>query len=389
LARRKLHEAEEECCDAWVVWALPHERRSYGQAMLRTIEFLTDGGRVPALAGSALGRSFYQRRIHMILKQSINRRMSWTTCIGVSLLAAAVLPLAAQTAVPTADPAAAAPPIAPAQPATAPAPPAAAVPGAAQALPSADPLAAPGRAPTPASVPSPAADERVSREDLLARIEQLEQMIAVLTANIPQVGAPLSKAPPPTPPLAPVPHPTEDKVELELQGELAQLDVAAAEAELMSALQSVEHAEKLAGEEKGLVPEAELDKLRHAARLKEIALRRARVKLQLFERQVQARRALVPEQFDGLKQQVQHVQDQMLHERAKLAELQAVGEALKAQQAAIHASKRHVADELARLKQMAKELPGDPGTRDAIYEFLTHYLKMSDEEAKAAVERLK
>ncbi len=36
----RLRQAEEECCDAWVVWALPDGRRSYGKALLWTIEFL-------------------------------------------------------------------------------------------------------------------------------------------------------------------------------------------------------------------------------------------------------------------------------------------------------------------------------------------------------------
>src|SRR5262245_26461016 len=33
-----LRAAAEECCDAWVVWMLPNGRRSYGRALLRTVE---------------------------------------------------------------------------------------------------------------------------------------------------------------------------------------------------------------------------------------------------------------------------------------------------------------------------------------------------------------
>ena len=38
-ARRQLHEAEEECCDAWVVWALPHLTRDYALALVETLDF--------------------------------------------------------------------------------------------------------------------------------------------------------------------------------------------------------------------------------------------------------------------------------------------------------------------------------------------------------------
>jgi beta-lactamase regulating signal transducer with metallopeptidase domain len=96
-ARRKLREAEEECCDAWVVWALPGERRSYGEAMLATIEFLTDGPKLPVLAGSNFGGSFYKRRIEMILNRNVNCRISWLALSMIALLAVAVLPVLAQT----------------------------------------------------------------------------------------------------------------------------------------------------------------------------------------------------------------------------------------------------------------------------------------------------
>ena len=97
LARRRLREAEEECCDAWVVWVLPAERRSYGQAMLKTIEFLTDGPAVPTLAGSAFGRSYYQRRFEMIMQQKGNRKASKAALLTAALLAVVALPLVAQT----------------------------------------------------------------------------------------------------------------------------------------------------------------------------------------------------------------------------------------------------------------------------------------------------
>jgi beta-lactamase regulating signal transducer with metallopeptidase domain len=36
-----LQQAEEECCDAWVLWALPGRSRSYAGTLLDTIDFLS------------------------------------------------------------------------------------------------------------------------------------------------------------------------------------------------------------------------------------------------------------------------------------------------------------------------------------------------------------
>lgn len=96
-ARWKLRESEEECCDTWVVWALPNHRRSYGQAMLKTTEFLTERSALPALAASAFGQPFLKRRIEMIMKKQMRRKMSLTTFAFATLLAVGVLPVLAQT----------------------------------------------------------------------------------------------------------------------------------------------------------------------------------------------------------------------------------------------------------------------------------------------------
>jgi beta-lactamase regulating signal transducer with metallopeptidase domain len=41
-ARYELREAEELCCDAWVVWALPGAGRTYAEALLECLDFLSD-----------------------------------------------------------------------------------------------------------------------------------------------------------------------------------------------------------------------------------------------------------------------------------------------------------------------------------------------------------
>ncbi len=48
LARRRLREAEEQCCDAWVVSSLPGSARAYALALAETVEFLA-GERDPSL----------------------------------------------------------------------------------------------------------------------------------------------------------------------------------------------------------------------------------------------------------------------------------------------------------------------------------------------------
>ena len=98
LARNKLREAEEECCDAWVVWILPNERRSYGEALLKTIEFLSNHRcAVPVLTGSTFGNSCYKRRFEMIIKRNVSRNMSWPALAFVIAIAVCILPAAAQT----------------------------------------------------------------------------------------------------------------------------------------------------------------------------------------------------------------------------------------------------------------------------------------------------
>jgi beta-lactamase regulating signal transducer with metallopeptidase domain len=47
-AQRELREAEEQCCDAWVLWAMPGAARRYALALVETLDFLSEAQ--PALA---------------------------------------------------------------------------------------------------------------------------------------------------------------------------------------------------------------------------------------------------------------------------------------------------------------------------------------------------
>ncbi|MFO0970509.1 MAG: M56 family metallopeptidase [Gemmataceae bacterium] len=92
--RREMQEAEEECCDAWVVWALPEAAKEYAFALVETVDFLA-GVRAalpPCASGMASG-PFLKRRLTMILSGVTPRRL---TLSGVALLlgaAALLLPL--------------------------------------------------------------------------------------------------------------------------------------------------------------------------------------------------------------------------------------------------------------------------------------------------------
>jgi probable HAF family extracellular repeat protein len=97
--RRALHRAEEQCCDAWVVWALPGQARAYADALLDTLDFLALAPRAsaqrPILGGSGLGDlADLKSRLARILRNPAPRSLSWAGSIGLLGLAGVVLPLA-------------------------------------------------------------------------------------------------------------------------------------------------------------------------------------------------------------------------------------------------------------------------------------------------------
>ena len=66
-ARRKLQEVEEQCCDADVLRFFPALRKTYGSAVLETLEFLSDARRL-TLGGTGFGsHSSLKRRFEMIV----------------------------------------------------------------------------------------------------------------------------------------------------------------------------------------------------------------------------------------------------------------------------------------------------------------------------------
>ncbi|MEO6437321.1 MAG: M56 family metallopeptidase, partial [Tepidisphaeraceae bacterium] len=94
LARLRLTEAEEQCCDAWVVALLPHARRRYADALVDALEQVCVTP-LPVLA-TGLGRlSTLRRRITMILQHSPRKSLSRVARVALAgaLLAFAVSPV--------------------------------------------------------------------------------------------------------------------------------------------------------------------------------------------------------------------------------------------------------------------------------------------------------
>ena len=54
-ARRELRLAEEQCCDAWVVWALPGAARVYALTLVETVDFLSESWMAEPSLASGLG----------------------------------------------------------------------------------------------------------------------------------------------------------------------------------------------------------------------------------------------------------------------------------------------------------------------------------------------
>jgi hypothetical protein len=93
LARRELREAEEQCCDAWVVWALPGAARAYATALVEAVDYLSEAR--PALPPVASGFGhvhLLKRRLTMILRGTTPRALTWGGLLAVLGLGAVLLP---------------------------------------------------------------------------------------------------------------------------------------------------------------------------------------------------------------------------------------------------------------------------------------------------------
>ena len=95
-ARRGLRQAEEDSCDAWVLWALPNEAKSYANALLKTVDFLSsESSLVPTAAcgfGETNGAKQIKRRFEMILRTRLPHQMDRQHIALVGIIALISLP---------------------------------------------------------------------------------------------------------------------------------------------------------------------------------------------------------------------------------------------------------------------------------------------------------
>jgi beta-lactamase regulating signal transducer with metallopeptidase domain len=94
--RRALREAEEQCCDAWVVWAMPSGVNAYLTTLLAAVDFLSQVPRsaspATALLASGMGQFHcLQRRLKMVREKSVQRRLTRAGLAAVLGLGAAIL----------------------------------------------------------------------------------------------------------------------------------------------------------------------------------------------------------------------------------------------------------------------------------------------------------
>jgi beta-lactamase regulating signal transducer with metallopeptidase domain len=92
-ASRRLREAEEQCCDAWVVWALPRSSRAYATALVEVVDFLADSRAALPVVASGIGHVHdLKRRLTMILRGTTPHVLSTSGLATVLVLAATLLP---------------------------------------------------------------------------------------------------------------------------------------------------------------------------------------------------------------------------------------------------------------------------------------------------------
>lgn len=94
IARRQIHDCEEQCCDAWVLWAMPASAHSYGTALLEAIDFVSTHRptRPPLAAGLGEFRQL-KRRLLMIKQGQVARALSRAGFVIICSVSALALPV--------------------------------------------------------------------------------------------------------------------------------------------------------------------------------------------------------------------------------------------------------------------------------------------------------
>jgi bla regulator protein BlaR1 len=92
--RKALRDAEEQCCDAWVVWMFPDDARAYAETLLDTVDFLNPGSEPAPLLASGFGKVRHlRRRLTMVMKGTTPKTMGLKGSLGALALAGVLLPI--------------------------------------------------------------------------------------------------------------------------------------------------------------------------------------------------------------------------------------------------------------------------------------------------------
>jgi beta-lactamase regulating signal transducer with metallopeptidase domain len=90
--RGQVGRAAELACDAWVIEVLPKARRAYAQALLEVCELVSRRTAPAPALGMGGARQEIERRLTMILRESVPSRVPVRALFGVVLLALIALP---------------------------------------------------------------------------------------------------------------------------------------------------------------------------------------------------------------------------------------------------------------------------------------------------------
>jgi beta-lactamase regulating signal transducer with metallopeptidase domain len=92
LARRRVRQYAELACDAWVLAVLPRARRAYAEALLQVCESVSKAAEpAPALGVGGDSRDI-ERRLTMIMRESVSCRVPPRALLALSLLALLAIP---------------------------------------------------------------------------------------------------------------------------------------------------------------------------------------------------------------------------------------------------------------------------------------------------------
>ena len=98
-ARQALRDVEEQCCDAWVVWAFPDAARSYAETLLETLDFLNRSRVSEPLLASGFGKvQHLRRRLTMIMSGTTPRLLGMRGALGALCAGVLLLPVNASWA---------------------------------------------------------------------------------------------------------------------------------------------------------------------------------------------------------------------------------------------------------------------------------------------------